>query len=126
MTHVERSASFDSSVEEMWERIGDFGSVETWHPAVAECSQDGDVRVLTLGDGGEIRETLTAQEQSSYSYRIDSSPLPVADYNATIAAVATDGGCEVQWSADFESDGASDEEAGAVIGGIFDAGLGAL
>ena len=61
-----------------------------------------------------------------YSYHIDRSPLPVADYDATIRVKPSDGGCEVVWTADFVAEGASDDEAVATIEGIFDAGLGAL
>ena len=102
MAHVKRSASFDSSADEIWARIGDFGSVDSWHPAVASCARSGEARILTLGDGGEIHETLTAEGPLSYSYRIDESPLPVAGYVSTVAVVASDGGCEARWSADFE------------------------
>lgn len=126
MAHVERSASFDRAPQEIWGTIGDYGTVDSWHPAVAKCDREGAVRLLTLGDGGEIRETLTAEGPLTYSYRIDESPLPVTDYTATLSVAESGGGSEVHWSADFAAAGASEEEASEVIGGIFDAGLGAI
>jgi hypothetical protein len=80
-------------------------------------------RKLTTVDGAEIFETLTEAGERTYSYTIDESPLPVADYRATIAARPDgDAACTVTWVAHFTASGASDGEAEAVIQGIFDAG----
>ncbi len=116
------------SAAAMWQRIGDFHGLHSWHPAVvSQDSVDGGVRVLHLDGGGTITETLLHQGESSYTYRIDDSPLPVSDYTATTAVREGDGsGCVVDWRADFEPAGASDEEAQEVIRGIFRSGLDAL
>lgn len=129
MTQVSRSHGYDASTDEVWGRIGDFYAMEDWHPAIAssEAGAGAESRVLTLQDGGQIFETRTAVGDHSYAYRIDESPLPVSGYASKLSVGERDGGgCEVTWEADFEADGVSEDEASALIGGIFDAGLGNL
>ncbi len=123
MTKVSKSVDHASSPDEMWSRIGDFHGADTWHPAVVSSTplDDGKGRELGLPDGGKIRETKTAEGPHSYSYRIDESPLPVRDYESTIAvADGADGGCRVSWETEFEPEGATEAEAVAVIEGILE------
>ncbi len=129
MAQVSTSRSYDVPAEGMWRRIGDFETLDAWHPAIAACEalDGGARRKLTTVDGGVIHETLTEAGEQTYSYTIDDSPLPVADYRATLSvAEAAKGSCTVEWVAHFTAAGASDDEAEAVITGIFDAGLDAL
>lgn len=130
MTEVERSKQFEVSAEEMWRRIGDFQGAATWHPGIAGCTpqEGGEVRELTLADGDKVVERRVAQTDRSYTYRIlDSGPLPVSDYEATIAVRDGEGGGSVvDWRATFTPAGASESDAVEVIGGVFDGGLNAL
>ena len=129
MAKVHKQEEYDGSAAEMWERIGDFHGLHSWHPGVAACHklEGGAARELILADGGKIVETqLDSEPSRSYSYRIDESPLPVADYTATLTVREADDGCAVVWTAQFEPSGASEDEAVTVIGGIFDSGLDAL
>ena len=72
----------------VWEVVGGFCAIKNWHPAVAECEEitEGDdvFRILTLQDGGKIKERLTDKGDTSYSYEIVESPLPVKNYKATL------------------------------------------
>ena len=130
MTEVQRSKQFDVSPEEMWRRIGDFQGVAGWHPGIAGCTpqEAGEVRELALPDGHKVVERRVAQTDRSYTYRIlDPGPLPVSDYEATIAAHDGEGGGSVvDWRARFVPAGASEADAVEVIKGIFDSGLEAL
>ena len=129
MASVHEQRDYDVAPEAMWQRIGDFHGLDTWHPDIESQDErdDGRVRVLHLGNGGTVTETLLDEGERSYSYRIDDSPLPVADYTASIAVRDGDaGGCVVDWRAEFQAAGASDDEAEQVITGIFRAGLDTL
>lgn len=130
MAEVQRSKRFDSSPQEMWRRIGDFHGLADWHPAIAgSTSQEGgEVRELALPDGEQVVERRVGQTDRSYTYRIlDPGPLPVSDYEATIAVSDGDrGGSVVDWRATFVPAGASEADAVKVIGDIFDGGLNAL
>ena len=102
---------------QIWEHAGGFCAIKTWHPAVADCveGKEGDVvfRMLTLKDGGKIKEKLTGTEDISYSYEIIESPLPVKNYKAKLWMEVDDepDRSVIYWQADFDADGASDDEA---------------
>jgi hypothetical protein len=109
----------------IWEKIGGWCAIADWHPAIAKC-EEGDAdgkktRTLTTGDGAIIKETMLSSDATSYSYRIDESPLPVSNYTATFALT----GGEVVWTAEFDPKG-DEAEAKKVIQGIFDGGLDAI
>jgi hypothetical protein len=113
----------------VWEFAGGFCAIKDWHPLVADCQEtkegDATFRTLTLKDGGKIKEKLLESDDASYSYEIVESPLPVKNYKAKFSV--EDGNHEnrtmIEWSADFEANGASDDEATKKIKEIFDGGL---
>ena len=63
----------------------------SWHPAVETCEitdEDGTTyRILTLGDGAQLKERHDGATASGYSYTIIEGPLPVKDYSSTFEAV---------------------------------------
>jgi hypothetical protein len=115
---------------DLWAVVGDFCAIKDWHPAVADCEQieeHGDTyRILTLGDGGKIKEKLTDTDDTGYSYEIVESPLPVKNYSATLEVGEDDepDRVEIEWEAEFDAaDGTEDAEAEKVIVGIFNDGV---
>jgi len=114
----------------VWAMVGDFCAIKDWHDAVAECEQfeeGGDTyRTLTLGDGGKIKEKLTNKGDTTYSYVIVESPLPVKNYASTLTVGKDDEANTVAivWVGKFDAaDGVEDAKAEEVIAGIYDAGL---
>ncbi|MHA1528152.1 MAG: SRPBCC family protein [Alphaproteobacteria bacterium] len=127
MTLLTRSVTLNAAPGEVWALIGGFQSLPDWHPAVESSTREdiGGVehRRLGLAGGGEILEKNLGSDTMSVGYEIIESPLPVADYKATISVADAGGKAVVVWASTYEgtADGASD-----VIAGIYDAGLGAL
>jgi Polyketide cyclase / dehydrase and lipid transport len=113
----------------IWEFAGGFCTIKDWHPAVADCQEtkEGNVtfRTLTLKDGGKIKEKLVDSDDTSYSYEIVESPLPVKNYKAKFWVEPDDEANRtvIYWSADFDANGASDDDAKKKITDIFAAGL---
>ncbi len=113
----------------VWKIAGAFCSIRDWHPAVKQCEQvtegDDTFRILTLQDGGKIKEKLTDSSDESYNYEIVESPLPVKDYKATLSVEPgrNEGFTMVVWTAEFEPAGASEQDARKTISGIFGDGL---
>lgn len=128
MVQAKRSKQFEESADELWSRVGGWGSLHEWHPAVkaTKVSDDGSLRTLTLADGRIVIEKLLEQGERSYSYRIEESPLPVKNYRATIRVRAEGGGSVLEWEGTFEPAGVSDSEAVELIEGIYQASLDAL
>ena len=114
----------------LWKRFGGWCAIKDWHPAIANCeeSTEGDAkfRVLTLKDGGKIKEKLLESDDTSYSYEIIESPLPVKNYQAQFALTPDDDDedeINFAWSAVFDANGKPDKEARDTINDIFKAGL---
>jgi len=114
---------------EIWEVVGGFCAIKSWHPAVAECEEtkEGDVtfRTLTLKDGGKIKEKLTGTEDLAYSYEIVESPLPVKNYKSKLWLEVDDepDRSVIYWQSDFDANGASDDDAKKTITGILADGV---
>lgn len=126
---VSKSVDVAAPPAKVWQTIGDFCGIGTWHPAVEKCApstKDGKpVRTLSLKGGGTIVEEQLARDDKKmdYSYTILDSPLPVSDYKSTLMVTPNGSGSKVQWQGSFKAKGADDAKAKEVIGGIYDAGL---
>ena len=131
MTKVSMSMNVGAEAKAVWDMIGGFNALPDWHPAIvrSEIEEDaeGSVRTLHLAGGGKVVERLDKhdEEERSYSYSIVSSPLPVANYSATIRLKdSPDGdGCVVEWESDFEAQGAPEGDAVKAIQDVYTAGL---
>jgi len=114
----------------VWTIASEFCSIKDWHPVVADCkeSREGSdtFRTITLKDGGAIKEKLTGSDETSYSYEIIESPLPVKNYSAKLWVEEDERDPRrtvIHWDATFDANGASDDEARKTISDIFTAGL---
>jgi Polyketide cyclase / dehydrase and lipid transport len=114
----------------VWALIGSFCAIKNWHPAVADCetTKEGEVisRTLTLKDGSKIKESLTDTEETSYTYAMAESSLPVKNYRATLSVEEDEDSpdrSEIHWEATFDAQGASDEDARKKIAEILEAGV---
>jgi carbon monoxide dehydrogenase subunit G len=140
MARAHASSVINAPVEEVWKRIRDFNALADWHPGIAtseieggrQSDQVGCVRVLTLQDGGKIREQLLEMSDLGhhYSYSILDGPLPVANYRATLRLRRVSDGDRTfaEWSASFDAD-PPEKQAEAekfVSKGVFQGGFDAL
>lgn len=123
--------SVKAPADRVWGVIGEFCSIQEWHPAITTCQLEkagsDDYRILTLDDGGVVRERKDAHSDAdrSYSYTITESPLPVANYGATLT-VSPGGSADesmLEWRSNFDAKGASDEEAAKLIEGVYKSGF---
>ncbi|RYX95175.1 MAG: hypothetical protein EOO28_12220 [Comamonadaceae bacterium] len=93
---VTRNITIDLPPAAAWRLVGGFGSLENWHPAVAESNiirgvenAVGAVRRLTLMDGSSLQEQLMTHEPAKMRmrYRINASGAG-GDENAEPAGFA--------------------------------------
>ena len=128
MAKINMKTDLNVAPDEVWKLIGGFNALPDWHPAVekSELEEEGSMRRLSLAGGGTIVEKLVSVDDKErvYSYSIIDSPLPVTNYEATIRVKDDgEGNTSVEWSSEFEAEGAPENEAMDVIAGIYQAGL---
>ena len=124
---VDKSIDIKAPADKVWAMIGPFCSIKDWHPAIGQCTESGDVRTLTTKDGkAQFVEKQTARDDKamSYSYAIQTSPLPITGYVSTLKV--TPKGADdstVEWSSTYTPAAGKDADAATAIGGIYQAGL---
>ena len=138
---VTKSVDINAPASVVWDTVKDFDALNRWHPAVAKTeivegtnNTVGAVRVLTLGDGGTIREKLVAWDGNgrSLKYTILEGVLPVSSYESTIT-VAESGAdaSKVTWTGNFKrkdtsatpAKDADDATATTTMESVYQAGL---
>ena len=114
----------------VWAVAGDFCAIKDWHPLVADCRQTEEggttFRTLTLKDGGTIKEKRLESGDTSYSYEIIESPLPVMNYKAKFSVEKDPRNPEhttIFWQATFDPKGVPVNDAYKKINDILEAGL---
>jgi mxaD protein len=138
---VHPTIDIDASASKVWAAVKNFDGLNTWHPAVAKdeivegtTNTVGAVRLLTLKDGGTIKEKLLAfsPKARSFHYAIVEGVLPVSDYTSTLSVKSTGKGkSTVFWSGHFRrkntgpnpADNENDKTAVDTITGVYTSGL---
>ena len=129
---VSRTVTVKASPAEVWKVIGPFCAISDWYPGITTCTEEriggATHRRLVTQDGAQFLEKLLEHDEGGmrYSYTIEQSPLPVADYRSTLAVAEADGMTRLTWSSSFSPKGASEQEAEKVVTGVYDGGLEAL
>jgi len=113
-----------ASPGEVWALIGDFGTLDHWHPWVPNCGldTDGTRRTIDLGDtrAVEVLDPVASGEWSQV-YTVDTSPMPVEDYRAKLHVEPDGSGrARIVWEARFRS---TDPTAPEQIRAFFAKGL---
>jgi len=136
---VYTSSVLDAAADAVWRVVRDFNGLPAWHPLIVDsrienaqpADKVGCVRAFRLRDGGFIREQLLSLSDYEYqcTYSILESPMPLANYVATLKLTpVTDGNRTfAEWSAEFDCDEVRERELAQSIGqGVFQAGFDAL
>ena len=127
MAKVSMQTTIPASADEVWRTISDFNGLPKFVSAITASSMEGSgvgaLRTLTLQDSDapvvEKLESLDEQARS-LSYSIIQSPLPLADYLATVEVRQLDEKqCEIKWWSTFEPKGAPEAEAQKIVEGVY-------
>lgn len=125
----------NASSKAIWALVGEFNAIDRWHPDIKNSTlmgtgkESGDIRVLTLNNNLTIVERLELYDENEMSlqYRILESPLPIANYTATIAVKNIDNKLtEIIWQSTFDAVDVSEDEVKQIISSIYLKGLNSL
>ena len=126
--------TINAPAAKVWSTVSNFNDLGAWHPAVNSTeivlgvnNKVGAVRLLTLQDGGTIKEKLLAYKAKgkTFKYSILEGVLPVSDYVSSVT-VKADGKEKsvVVWEGSFKhKDGSDDETAVKTMTSVYRGGL---
>lgn len=133
------SAVVAADPDTVWGFLRDFNGAPQFIELVAAseitgggpADQVGAQRVLTLGDGGVVKETLVALDDAarSYTYHLTEGPFPFTRYYSTIRVTpVTDGGHSfVEWWSTYDCEAADAKAMDDLLaGGLYAGGLAAV
>ena len=132
---VEEKVLVHAPAKAVWALVGGYQALDRWHPAIVASTllgtgkDTGDIRVLTLDNDLHVIEKLELYDETAktFQYQILDSPLPIANYHASIAVKDVESGVsEVVWKSSFNAVGVSNDEAKNIISGIYLAGFDSL
>jgi hypothetical protein len=129
MSHVEVSARISMDADRLWQEVGSFQGVGSWHPMLARVEGQGEepgaIRTAETPDGQKSVERLQHIDRNGHFYRyvILSSPMPVKDYVAELRVRSEDGSAStILWSSDSQVT-SEDEEVVGMVREFFNAGV---
>jgi mxaD protein len=138
---VTKTVTIDAPADKVWNAVKDFNGLNTWHPAIAKDeivegknNTVGAVRLLTLKDGGTIKEKLLGFNAAGhqFKYSILEGVLPVSSYTSTVLVKSLGKGkSSVTWSGNFKRKNVGDKPAANendktatdTMGAVYQAGL---
>ena len=129
MVSVKVSERVEAPADKVWELFRDFGGIQRFTSGFEKVEVSGSgigaVRTITLPGGAALQERLEAFDDRGrkLQYAIVSGPIPVSNYLATIEVKDEGKACRIDWSSHFEPKGISDEQARAMIEGVYKSGI---
>lgn len=138
---VNEEIAINAPAAKVWEKVSNFNDLGAWHPAVkkteiiaGENNKVGAERLLTLQDGGTIKEKLLGYnaKANTFKYSIIEGVLPVSSYVSSVTVKATGKNTSsVVWKGTFKrkdlsatpAEGQDDASVVKVITGVYKGGL---
>lgn len=111
MATVQKVIDVDASVEDIWDKIANVGSIANFVGFIAESQYDGDTRVCKMADGGVLKERIISVDNTlrRVSYCITSSPLDLEFHSASMQVIPRDEGISLIWTTDLKPDSLAEQ-----------------
>ena len=62
MATIRREVRFEHPASDVWDAVTDTAALDEWFPGITACTQDGDVRTVTLGSGLSLPERIITND----------------------------------------------------------------
>ena len=112
--------TINANADQAWAAISRIGGLDRWFPIIADCSVfgtgEGATRILTLVDGGKIKDRIEVidHQQRSLRYNRIESPFPVLSYFGTVkVSKVCDINAELSWTVEID---VQEEQRDAIVG----------
>jgi hypothetical protein len=130
MQNVKINGTIDTSADNVWELVSDFGGLDIFVEAVERCTVKGQgagaVRTLTLQDGGKVEEKLESfdNDKMVLEYSILESPMPIKNYTGRMEVnKLNDNQSEFIWSSTFEAEDGTERDMKKALAGLYSVGV---
>lgn len=129
MVNVKVSERVEATADQVWDLFRDFGGIQRFTSGFEKVEVSGSgigaVRTITLPGGAALQERLEAFDDRGrkLQYAIVGGPIPVSNYLATLEVKDEGKACRIDWSSHFEPKGITDEQARAMIEGVYRGGI---
>lgn len=97
------------NADQAWAAISGIGELDRWFPIISDCSVlgagVGATRILTLVDGGKIKDRIESidHQQRSLRYNRIESPFPVQSYLGTVKiSKVNDNSAKLSWTVEID------------------------
>jgi hypothetical protein len=124
MASTNLTKTLDIPTAALWEIVKNFGGV-SWIPG----GENGEIRGegpgmvrIFAGPNGSIEEYLESTDDVTQTlvYTIPNNPpFPVTGYRSTMVVTDDGGKGSLSWTCEFEPNGATEEESGSAIQGMY-------
>lgn len=111
MATINVSTTLGVSADELWAMVKDVGGVSGMLDVITDSSLDGDTRSCTMGDGGQLTETILSidDEHRRVAYTITDGPFPIEAHAASMEVTDAGGGRSTfRWITDVKPDAMAD------------------
>ena len=99
----------DAPSDKVWAAIRAIGGLDRWFPVISSCRVEGEgvdaIRILSLADGGEMRDRIEEinDQARRFRYLRIEHPFPVSFYEGTVTVRdAGNGNSEVTWAVETD------------------------
>lgn len=111
MAKISEATKLYIPAERVWDAIGRFADIDSWHPLVLRADSAGTdsrpERRLDLGDSEALVERLESHDDDAMTqrYSYQAGPLPLSRMEAELSVHPDDAtSCTIHWSAELQPD----------------------
>ena len=111
MATIQKVIDVEASVEDVWDKIANVGSISDFVGFITESQLDGDIRVCKMTDGGVLEEKIISIDNAlrRVAYCITSAPLDLEFHSASMQVIPNGDSASMIWITDIKPDSMTEQ-----------------